>query len=279
MKKLFYFLCAACLLMTACDSDKDENNGPEPYEGKLVRSRTIYKANEEGRVTERDYKYDEFEYDNQSRIVKIKTTETSNGALTSATTTMTVSYSKNLITTTSIQTYGEATYTAVTKITMKNGIATSMEATYTDTHLNGIEVESGTLTYTGNYMVQTKVQGDDHEFTTHLTWYGGNVTATKDTYVSEGYNSVSFSDFEYNSVERKGNIDINYLIDWHSGGNLFGWFGKLNANLKTRYTPYSASNIGVIATYEYEYDADGYVTQIISKKYNDIIFEKIVIGY
>lgn len=287
MKKLFYFLCAASLLMTACDSNKDENNGPEAPKDKLVKSMTYYEGNGTGTLSE--YSYNEFEYDNQSRIVKVKYKDTEDGASAESVTAMTVVYSGNQIIITRTDEDGGVTETDVTKLTMNNGVATSMHTTWTSSNGDEPEVENHTLTYSGGYLTQVKEQGENYTSTDDLTWSGGNVVATKNTFSDEGTGNVYIytTQVEYGTVERKGNLDFNYWLGGEfyvfvgslSDGNMFGWFGKQNANLMSKSSEqHEGSSSTNIETFEYKYDADGYVTQILCKR-NGTIDSKFIIGY
>lgn len=240
MKKILVFVLSVCMVcgFSACSSDNDELVTVQP----TWRAKKLVAGKASSGST-----LDEIVYDAQGRVAKVAVTDSYSRKQ------MTYNYSSQII----------------ERVQFENGRIVDKVKYILDSKgriiLKGSDTDTITYVYDSqNQLVQTIHDGEKF----HFTWSGGNVIRYVEGDDDYAIN-YAYTDYAYTNYDAKGcfayadySLEFIPRLDGWVDHVLFmqGYFGNFTKNFLKSVTSYDG-----VSTYEYEVDADGYVTKVVNK--------------
>jgi len=237
MKKLLLLLLPLlAITFIACHNEEEEEENGNPT--KLVKTVEIYSY-----TTGNSEKFTAY-YDNQNKPIKLEYRETDSH---SPAYTINLTYSTNTITMTHSDFSGVRTF---------------------QLDDNGYLIRDNTFNYIYENGYLKEAHGHDSGFRNshwYFSWMNGNKVQTT-IYLNNDYSSEYT--YEYGNRENLLNIDILGALTSSEFGEytFYHWLkfkGHASKNYLGKATWTNTDNIAKIITYDYQFDEDGYPTQVI----------------
>jgi len=254
MKYNHFLIIAVLATLASLSCNKDKAISPDPHSVTKIQSETSYHA--DGTISDAT----SYEYDNDARLLKLKSLDNSYS---------TADYSTTMIIITYYNADGTLDANQTEQINLDSkGLATSIIYTSTKKsaalnkpHLfkystNGNTTYSTTYNTDGFILTRTIATPDYTNIVNH-TITNDNVTKEDEVYTPKGGTSSTYS-FAYEYYTDK----INTIGMYNTG---IYYNGKDNKNLYKKKTVISGSTSYILNNYEYEFDGKGRVSKIINK--------------